>query len=391
MRLLHLHSSADLYGSDRSLLRTVQAGVAHGYSSVVVLPHRGPLVEELESAGAHVLIRPIAVLRRKDLGILRLPWFLMRMLVGEALLLPLVWRADVVHINTSAVVNGSVACILTGRPLVQHVREILNSPEWLARMHARWTSLGASRIIAVSEETRRNLVVVGVEQSRIRVLHNGIDTERFKPGPEDRVKARRDLQVPTPNGTIVVVCVGRLHPWKGQDWLVEAIGRLSSAQRLPKNSVIFLVGGVVPGNEQVEKNLRSRVKALGLEKTVCFRGEMSDIRPILWAADIAVVPSTKPDPLPTTVLEAMSAALPVVASAAGGALEMVVDQSTGLLVDMGSVEQLADALELLMDDSDLRRRMGDAGQARAQTCFALKQYSEEWLGLIETAGERRTG
>jgi glycosyltransferase involved in cell wall biosynthesis len=98
---------------------------------------------------------------------------------------------------------------------------------------------------------------------------------------------------------------------------------------------------------------------------------MPNAREVLAAFDIFILPSTQPDPFPTVILEAMSAGIPVIATAHGGPLEMVVDGETGLLVPPGDPAALAAAIELLLLDAPKRKAMGDAGRRRIENEFAL--------------------
>lgn len=379
--MLHLHSSAELYGSDRSLLRSVRANLAAGHESLVILPNEGPLCERVLAEGAELRIMPFAVLRRKDLGFPRIVGLVTRWIVAEVRLFREIRSYDAVHVNTSAVLNSRVSARLLGRPVLQHVREIVTSPRVMARAFAWWTQFGSTVLLSVSSATRNNLLTQGVRPDRAVVFPNGVDTARFRRTAADRVTAR-DRAGLAPD-EILILCVGRLHPWKGQDLLIRALGELRARGELSSAARCVLVGGVAPGNEAIVEQLRDQIQAAGLSDVVRLGGETEDVRPWLWAADISVIPSTKPDPLPTTVLESMSAGLAVVGTRHGGCLDMIDDDRTGMLVDWEDSEELATTLHELIEDRERRVRLGAAAEKEIQARYSYEAYATAWSELVD--------
>jgi glycosyltransferase involved in cell wall biosynthesis len=151
--------------------------------------------------------------------------------------------------------------------------------------------------------------------------------------------------------------------WKGQDVLLRALARVPGA-------VAVVAGDAWPGQEHYEHGLRRLAGELGLAERVRFTGFVTDPRALYAAADVVVVPSTRPDPLPNAALEAAAAGCCVVASRHGGLPEIVRDGVTGLLVAPGDPVALGAALRRIDADRELGRRLGAAAAADVRVRFA---------------------
>jgi glycosyltransferase involved in cell wall biosynthesis len=157
--------------------------------------------------------------------------------------------------------------------------------------------------------------------------------------------------------------LGRISSWKGQDVLLRAIAGVPDV-------VAVVAGDAWPGQERHEAALRDLAAELGIGARVQFVGFVADPRPLYAAADVVVVPSTRPDPLPNAALEAAAAGCCVVASRHGGLPEIVRDGETGLLVAPGDPAALAAALGRLAADRALGPRLGTAAAIDVSARFA---------------------
>src|SRR6185312_13082979 len=135
--------------------------------------------------------------------------------------------------------------------------------------------------------------------------------------------------------------------WKGQELLLEAARIVCSA--VPNAHFVF-AGGVLEGNFAALDSLRSVARNYGISDRVTIREYCADTPALLGTFDVFVQPSLRPDPLPTTILEAMASALPVVATDHGGAPEMVTDGVTGILTTPGDANAMASAIVRLLRD-----------------------------------------
>jgi glycosyltransferase involved in cell wall biosynthesis len=165
----------------------------------------------------------------------------------------------------------------------------------------------------------------------------------------------------TRENDVVIVQVSRMEEWKGQAVLIEALGRL----RQHTGWTLWMAGGSQrPSEVRYIQSLRDSAARLEIADRVRFLGHRTDVPALLSLSDIFCQPNLAPEPFGISMVEAMSAGLPVVASAAGGALE-IVDESCGVLVPLGDATALAGALERLIRDSAERQRLGRAGPIRA--------------------------
>ena len=238
--------------------------------------------------------------------------------------------------------------------------------------------IGDRRIVAVSDAARKAYVERYRERAdRVVTVHNGIAT----PSPKrSRAEIRTELGLSP--GAPVVAIVAVLREGKGHDLALAAVERLQ--ERFP--GLTLLVVGQGPLRSEVEK----RASALGA-RTI-FVGHRNDVAELLGAVDVLVHP-TEMDAFPTVLLEAGAASLPVLATRVGGIPEIVEDGQTGLLIDLpATAESVADRLERLLEDPDLRARMGVAARARFEREFSAERWAARLRALYDQVrAERRAG
>jgi len=264
-------------------------------------------------------------------------------------------RAEIVHAHaygyfpTFAATLGSA---LDGCTLVITPHSDAGRPSWSKSLFDRvvppLTLKKASRVIAVSRHEASQLVALGVDGERVRVIPNGVDVREFARSPLAQAH----------DTAIVGLFVGRIDPdQKGLDTLVRAVALLPASPRLQ----IRLVGEDWGGTDR----LRFLAQRLGVADRLTFVGKLSrpDLLREYARAQFFVLPSIF-EPFGIVLLEAMAAGLPVVASRVGGIPEIVQEGRTGLLVDPGNPGALAEALRLLLRDEVRRKSMGRDARER---------------------------
>jgi glycosyltransferase involved in cell wall biosynthesis len=209
------------------------------------------------------------------------------------------------------------------------------------------------RHIAISQAALKGMIERNdAPQDRISVIPNGIvipSARELLPPSELRAELRLAPHQP------LIVCVARLVPEKDIDTLIDAM-KLVVAQRPDARCV-------VAGEGELRESLEAHIKAAGIGNSLQLLGFRKDTLSLIHAADVFVLPS-KAEPFGLVLLEAMSLSKPVVATAAGGPLEIVIDSGTGLLVPPESPERMAAAIVRLIDDPALRASLGQAGRQR---------------------------
>jgi glycosyltransferase involved in cell wall biosynthesis len=339
----------------------MSAAADEGFDVAVAAHGEGPLKTAAASAG--VPFFPLIQVRRKlsplrdALGVIELVRLFRRL------------RPDVVHLNSSkAGILGRIAAVTARVPV-----RIFTAHGWafkataggdsrLYRLADRAVEPLSSMVICVSENERRAGLAARVcTAKRSIVIRNAVDVEAAPSRP------RGD------GFPVQVVSVGRLAAPKDFPTLVAAMAQL------PEDSAHLRVLGDGP----LRGELEAQRHALGLDTAVEFAGEVPDARPHLQDADVFVLSSLS-EGMPVSILEAMAAGLPVVASAVDGLEEVVLDGETGFLTPIGDASALATKLGQLVDDPSLRNTFGKAGRHRAEEHFSLPAWRDAHFSLYRS-------
>jgi glycosyltransferase involved in cell wall biosynthesis len=223
----------------------------------------------------------------------------------------------------------------------------------------------------------------------VAVVANGVDTERFAPGPGDGSRLDRLAGLPAAGPEVVRVgLVATYARWKGQEVFLRAAERVGAL--VPARAVRFyVVGGPIyhtRGSQWSEDELRRHATRLLAAGQLGFAGFQEDTAAVYRALDIVVHASTQPEPFGLTIAEAMACGRAVIAARAGGAAELFTPDHDAVGVPPGDAEALARAIAELAADPDRRWRLGE--QARAT---AVERFRRERLGPEVLAAYRRFG
>ncbi|WP_203640812.1 glycosyltransferase family 4 protein [Levilactobacillus andaensis] len=369
--ILFLHAGAELYGADRILLNLVTQLNPHDFHPIVVLPTEGPLVAELRRHHVEVHVIDYPILRRKYFnprGMLRYAGQYRWSCRQIAALLK---HQDVaiIHANTLAVWEGIYLKRLLRAKLVWHVHEIITSPRIVFLATSLMVGRFANQIVAVSKEVRDHLVSSKlVNPRKIRVVYNGVDTNKFKPMP---VSTSLQAEFQVTSDDIVIGMVGRINAWKGQITLLQAMVPLLKEN--PRLKLIF-IGGVFAGEEQRQRDLEAAIAHTRVASQVRLKDFRNDLPSVYQLFDVFVLPSTNPDPLPTVVLEAMASGKPIVGFRHGGVIEMVQDGLNGFLATPVDGDDLTRCIQELVANDGLRAKMGAASRTRAVQCYSPQKF-----------------
>jgi glycosyltransferase involved in cell wall biosynthesis len=276
---------------------------------------------------------------------------------------PTILHASLFHANLPGRVLGRLA----GVPIVIcSERTMAMESEWRYWVN-RWTIGLVDRVVAVSANVRNFCVsYIGLPSEKLVVIHNGVELPREPiPSPQE---ARAALGLPSEGP--LVGAVSRLEPVKGIKFLIQAFAQVD-------NATLVIVGD---GPEHAA--LGELTGNLGIVDRVHWAGHRRDVPYLLPALDVFVQPSLH-EGMPNTVLEAMAAGLPIVATAVGGTPEVVVDGITGLLVPPRDPDRLAEAIVALLRDPNLRRTMGRSGRQRVAENFTVERMVEQTQKMYE--------
>jgi len=376
MKLLCLDQTAELGGAELSLFAEV-TNLRHDIS--VLLFEDGPFREMLEAANVkvEVLQAPAGAMTvRREAGIAAILFALPAVV---KLVLTVAARAkayDIIYANSQkAFVIGVFASALARRPLVWRLRDVLSASHFSATLRrtavflANWK---ARRVIPNSVATGKAFVSVGGKADRVSVAYPGIDE-----GPFARISAEEIAAIRAEIGGGDAPLIGvfsRLSQWKGQGVFIDAIAKLPDA-------IGVIVGGPLFGHEAFAAELTEKVAAMGLQNRIRFLGFRRDIPLLMTAMDVIVHSSIAPEPFGRVVVEGMLAGKPMVASAAGGVLEIIEHEKTGWLYEPGNPEALAGALGSVFADKARSAAIAHAGQIHARDTFTVAATVKQ----IETA------
>jgi len=237
------------------------------------------------------------------------------------------------------------------------------------------------RVITVSNHMRARIRKGPTPESNIRVIYTGLE-----PLPEAANTGALRERNGIPSDAVVIGAVSRVSAEKGHTHLIDAIAQL--APNYPN------IRALIVGNGPAKTELEEKTVSLGLSNVVKFAGFCDDLPEALAAMNLFAQPSVQQEGLPTSILEAQSAGLPVIASDIGGVNETLQNNVTGLLVPPGDATALANAIVSLANDAERRRAMGEAGRSRAATEFALnrmvQQVAQTYEEAIEQYATRKT-
>lgn len=358
--ILHLIETSGPGGAETILMNLVESLDQKKYRSVVCLLEDGWLNTQLRERGIDTVIIPqrkgpapdwiykcVALVRQRKISLLHAHEFAM---------------------NT----YGSVVSRLTGVPIVTTVHgKNYYSEKWRRRFAYRLVAR-QSRMVAVSDDIKSFLVTrVGIKKENLVTIHNGIDLDAYFSAQE--TEAGRNGG----NGVAwrpVIGTVGNLYPVKGQTHLLKALPTV--LKRFPD------VTCLIAGRGELLGQLEAEAAELGIGGRVKFLGLRHDIPQMLQDLDIFVLPSLS-EGLPLSVLEAMAAGKPVVATDVGGVREAVINGHTGFLVPPENPQALSDKILSLLQHQDVAKSFGKAGRKRVEQFFSLKKMINQYEELYD--------
>lgn len=244
------------------------------------------------------------------------------------------------------------------------------------------------RYIATSEEVRQEFADRGLDVGRVRLIPNGVATDRFRPPvePGGRGEARRKLglrDVPT------VCYVGVIDARKNLDGILRI---WKSVQERTRTGQLVLVGPRPRGEEEVPGSFHHRLMRYiaenGLQDSVVFAGAQEDVPGWLRAADVFLFPS-KREGMPNALLEAMASGLACISSRIGGSVDIIRHDVDGYVFEVDDEEGMATAVQRLLQDSGQAARIGAAARAKATQHFSLTVVAERYSKLYAEMLERR--
>ena len=379
-KILYLHAGAEMYGADKVLLELIKGLDKDAFEAHVILPNDGVLVEALRQVGAQVSVLDYPILRRKYFNPKGIVDYIRsyNFYAKQIALYAQEHSIDMVHNNTAAVLEGIYLKRKLKLPLIWHVHEIIVKPKAISDFINMLMGRYADKIVTVSQAVANHIKQSPfIKDSQVKVIYNGVDNTVYYPMDASSIRKKFDIA----QDALVIGMIGRVNAIKGQNDFIEAVEPL-----LGKNeqAVAFLAGGVFPGEEWRLEELDKRIASSSVVSQIHRIDYYDKTSELYNMFDIFVLPSIKPDSLPTVVLEAMACSKPVVGYNNGGIAEMVVDEKSGHLVKPNSPQELSNAISLLLDNSEKREQFGREGYQRQKELFSLDSYIKNFSELYKT-------
>ena len=381
--ILYIHQSAELYGSDKALQYLVnQINLHPEFNTVVVLPNDGPLKDLLEQSGVEVVIYPVIKLSRSFfnvLNIIKLPFQIYKTTKGLKKILR-DKNIDVVHSNTLAVLLGAFFAKRYKIKHIWHVHEIIKNPAIVRIAYPIIVNRYSDKVVFNSKASKDFLCRNKASLASKSVINlNGMDRNCEALTEVNKQEFRKEL-FGASQDEIVIGLIGRISKWKGQKLLLEAFQDLRQKH---KNLRLVFVGSTPPEQYFLQEELQHQIDSNNLNnycKIIPFQNNIWNI----WdSIDIAVVPSTEPEPFGLVALEAMLAKKPVIGAKHGGLTDIITDNGTGYFFLPNSKKDLSLKIENMISDKETITEFGLNGYKKAVNNFSLQRHVDDFVKIYE--------
>lgn len=343
MKILHVEAGKHYYGGARQVAYIIDGLAQRGVENFLACPIGADIAA---AVGNTAQVHQLAMGGDADIG---MAWRLVKLIRTV--------RPDIVHLHSrrGADLWGGIAACLTGTPCILSRR--VDNPESHLQVALKYRLY--DHVITISEGIRRVLLDEGLAPQRVTCVRSAVDAAPYLI-PVDHSAFLREFSLP--QQAVVIGMVAQLIPRKGHRYLIEAVKSLRDS--FPDLRVLLFGKGPLQGE------LESEIAQNGLAEIIRFAGFRSDLPQWLGGLDILAHPADM-EGLGVSLLQASAAAVPIVTSRAGGLPEAVAENVSGLLIPPGDVPALISALRRLLEDTGLRKKMGEAGRARILAEFSI--------------------
>lgn len=365
-KVLFITPYSDISGSGVTLLNLLKAMRRELIKPIVVLPEEGFLVRRLQEMKIPVKVVPLNRLEKNPLKIIALVLGLPRIL----LLLHRIQEqgVDLIYCNTLVNIYGGLLSIISRKPCVYHVHEardtyssfLFNSLVWYVQRVAK-------RIVVVSQSTSVPFRKCG---ENCVVIYNGINYWEYE-RLDNPYSSRLHSYVKQPY--TYVSLIGSIGWNKGQHLLIESFGILRD--KYP--DLHCLLAGKLArkmSTQRYYKQLKYKVQSYGLEKRVHYLGVQENVKELLAASSVLVLPSYS-ESHPLVILEAMAAGVPVIATNVGGIPEIISHEKNGLLIPLDDPNSLAREIARLLEDAEFRGQLIQNAKRTVREKFSLDKMA----------------
>lgn len=283
----------------------------------------------------------------------------------------------IVCMSQKSFILASLAKPFTRKPIIWCMNDILSRDHFsytLIRLLITISKYSANHVVLNSHASLDAWNEAG-GQKNITVMYPGSDVVSFDKQLQDKAQIQSYKEEFSPHGKPLIGIFGRISPWKGQDVFLKAIAQVDGVHAV-------IVGGALFGEEAYESSLKALAKELGIEDRVIFAGHVSDVVKVMAACDVVAHCSTLPEPFGLVIVEAMLSRVPVIATDAGGAKEIIVHNETGQLTPVSDVSALVDTILKYLNNPEWVGDIIEKARQRAVERFSSETMNDVFIRIL---------
>ena len=382
--ILFVHQSADLYGSDKTLLYLV-ASIKDTFYPIIVLPEEGLLSEELKKQDIEFYVMPVIKVSRqlfKSLDFFKLPFNIYKAVntlktkLGNR-------KIDIVHSNTLAVFLGAFFSKKYKIKHIWHVHEIIQHPKAVAKAYPFLVNWFSDYVVFNSKASAEHLYLGKSKlKKKSTIIYNGLDRNLPVTSKYEQKLLREKLFKDIDSETLIMALVGRINNHKGHTLALKAFENLVKDGH--SNIKLLFIGSTIKSQKYLLEALHDSIKSKKLENLVSIIDFQKELWQFYDCIDLLLVPTKDPEPFGLVAIEGMLSKKPVIASNHGGLKEIVVHNKTGILFEPNNTLKLKKAVEFFISNKEILYAYGLEGEKRAKHTFSLKKYIDNFIQLYKS-------
>jgi glycosyltransferase involved in cell wall biosynthesis len=393
MNILFVHPYNWTQGPDIVLLNLIKFINRSKFNCFCLLPAPRELSDTLQKYGVKIQYCPELGVIPRTYNPLKLIYYFINLFKTVRFIKQVAQRyeIDLIHTSEIAFWGSGIAARMCGIPSISHCQSLtVFSPRLIGLLNAKVINKVADRVICVSYAVSKTLSKVGLAESKLSVVYNGVDLSKFNDLNNINDYLKKELRIGG-NEHPIIGMIGGLDPRKGHKYFIEAASLIK--EKFP--NILFIIVGASPVDktrkliqEQYWNELQRLVVHFQLDNSLLFIGERADIPELINMMDILIQPS-EIEAGPLVPLESMACGKPVIATDVGGLPEYLEHGRTAIIVPPRDPHAIARAAISLLQDRKKLLRMGELGRERVSRLFDVRQKVSEIEKIYELINENK--
>ncbi len=367
-KILVAHSSNDLYGASRILLKILKVLIDQGHEVHLFLPTNGPLNKNIIVSKTKLSIINLGIFRKKYFNFFGLINRGFNIFLSTLILTYHIKKKniDTVYINTSTVLSPALASKITGKKCIYHIHEIPDSSKLYTKILSYCINSLSNKILVVSNAVKNYWLKNGLNNFKIELIYNGFEFEK-------KLNSKKH------SNKILITNVSRIIPYKGHLFLIHLAEKIISKR---KDIFFEIFGTTLPYYIDYFKNLKKLIIEKKLENKIKFLGFEENPDLMYAKSNFFIHTAVNPDPLPTVIFEAIKNEIPVIATSTGGSSEILDYGKNGLLINPENIDQSAEKILELIEDYEKQKLYVKRALSFVKENFNLKLFEKKIIEII---------